>query len=87
MSAVLPISELLRRYGDSEIQVQNLQNDTVEVTQDRRGALISFSTDPAIATNYQACLLTGDRTNKVGLVVWLDRDKADKIIAEAEEKT
>lgn len=77
----MKISELLAAIGDDKIFVQNLQQNATGFTNDKRGGLITFATEPGIVANLMACSLTDDKPEKVGLILWLPGDEARRLTA------
>ncbi|QAY96669.1 hypothetical protein CWB41_13810 [Methylovirgula ligni] len=74
----MKLSELIASVGDDKVEMQNL--DEVMISADysmRRGSHITFGTPRLVG-------LDGN-TDKLGLVVWLDRDAVKAAIA-AEKK-
>lgn len=87
MSKEMPISELIKRYGDGEIEVQNLFNDKTAMNSGKDGSTITFATRPDIVTHFMACDLMGDKPTKTALVIWMDTAKAKGIISDFEEES
>jgi len=68
------ISELLAKIGDENIRLQNLDSDAQNLDwSQKHGTKITFYTEVPID-------LQG--LEKLGLVIWLDRQEVAKIIAE-----
>lgn len=68
----MKLSELIAAYGDDKIKFQNL--DTAGRTIDyhhKKGTTITFGTEEQIGSNGM---------QKLGLVVWFDRDRVKEII-------
>lgn len=68
----MKLSELIAAYGDDKVQFQNLDQCATDLNMDKRGTVITFGTD-------QRLNLKG--SEKLGLVVWLDRDRVAEITA------
>lgn len=68
------LSELIAKYGDDKVQFQNLDQCTEALNMNKGVTKITFGTEQPIGL---------DGTQKLGLVVWLDRDRVAKIIAES----
>lgn len=70
----MKLSELISKYGDDKVQFQNLDNccRTIDYHH-KKGTTIKFGTDVMPGSNGM---------EKLGLVVWLDRDRVARIIAE-----
>lgn len=72
----MKLSELILAIGDDHVQLQNL--DTCADTLDwsaKRGTKITFGTEVR---------LTPDGTERMGLVIWLDRAAVKAALAKAE---
>ncbi len=72
----MKLSELIAAYGDDVVQFQNLDQCISSFTQNKGHAKITFGTE-------QPCGIDG--TDKLGLVVWLDRKRVQEIIAANKE--
>ena len=73
----LPLSKLIAEYGDDKVQLQNL--DVCAATLDyhhKRGTTVTFGTDAKIGPNGM---------EKLGLIVWLDRERVKEIVAASKE--
>lgn len=68
------LSELIARYGDDKVQFQNLDQCTESLKMNKGHSKITFGTEQPINL---------DGTERMGLVVWLDRKRVAEIIAEA----
>lgn len=68
----MKLSELIAACGDDKVQFQNLDQCTSDLRMDKRGTLITFGTDQRLNLN---------GPEKLGLVVWLDRDRVAEIVA------
>lgn len=69
------LSELIAAYGDDKVQFQNL--DGCGLTLDyhhKKGTTVTFGTDARIGPN---------GLEKLGLVLWFDRDRVAEIVATA----
>jgi hypothetical protein len=71
----MKLSELITRYGDDKVQFQNLDHCANSLNMNKGITKISFATDQPI---------TFKGTEKLGLVVWLDRERVAAILAEPE---
>ena len=69
----LALSELIAAYGDDNVQFQNLDQcaDALNYSA-KNGTKITFGTEQP---------LTPNGTEKLGLVVWMDRKRVAEIIA------
>lgn len=70
----MKLSELIAKYGDDKVQFQNLDQCTEALNMTKGVTKITFGTEQPIGL---------DETQKLGLVVWLDRDRVAKIIADS----
>jgi hypothetical protein len=78
----MKMSELIATVGDEDVRFQNLDQDAHTIDKTKHGTKIAFYTDAI-----QAEELLGDgKTKKIGLVVWLPRDRVDAAIAEEKAK-
>lgn len=68
----MKLSELIAAYGDDKIQFQNLDQSIINLSMDKGVSKITFGTEQPINL---------DGPNKLGLVVWLDRDRVKEIVA------
>jgi len=70
------LSELIAAYGDDKVQFQNLDHcmKTIDYSA-KKGTTITFGTDVQISRK------AGDGLEKLGLVVWFDRQAVADIIA------
>ena len=73
----MKMSELILAVGDDHVVFQNLDRDAHTINKTKHGTKIAFYTDAI-----QAEELLGDgKSKKIGLVVWLPRDRVDAAIA------
>lgn len=78
----MKMSELILAIGDDNVVFQNLLNDARSIDKTKEGTKITFYTDAIQAEE----LLNGrNQTKKIGLILWLPRDKVNAAIA-AEKK-
>ena len=79
----MKMSELILAVGDDNVVFQNLLNDAQSIDKTKHGTKITFYTDAIQAEE----LMFGDKkTKKMGLVLWLPRDRVEAAVA-AEKKT
>lgn len=73
----LKLSDLILSIGDKNIQLQNLDQcaDTLDWTA-KKGTKITFGTEVR---------LTPDGTERLGMVIWLDRKAVADAIAKSKE--
>jgi hypothetical protein len=74
----MKMSELILAIGDENVVFQNLLNDAYSIDKTKAGTKITFYTDAIQAEE----LLGGGQTKKIGLVLWLPRDRVDAAVAE-----
>lgn len=70
----MKLSELISAYGDDTVQFQNLDQSATSMNMHGATATITFGTEQRLHL---------DGTEKLGLVVWLDRDRVKEIVAAA----
>lgn len=68
----MKLSELIAAYGDEKVQWQNLDQCASSLDMGKCGTTITFGTDER---------LNPDGTERLGLVVWLDRQRVQEIVA------
>lgn len=68
----MKLSELIAAYGDDKVQWQNLDQCASSLDMGKRGTTITFGTDER---------LNPSGTERLGLVVWLDRGRVQEIVA------
>lgn len=73
----MKMSELILAVGDDNVVFQNLLNDAQSIDKTKHGTKITFYTDAIQAEE----LLGGGQTKKLGLVLWLPRDRVDAAVA------
>lgn len=66
------LSELIAAYGDDKVQFQNLDDCTDALNMNKGVTKVTFGTPQRINLN---------GTEKLGLVLWFDRDRVAGIIA------
>ena len=69
----MKLSELIAKYGDEEVKFQNLDNDAISMNWSAKQGV----TKVTFGTPEQAGL---DGMKKLGLVVWMDRERVKEII-------
>lgn len=80
----MKMSELILAVGDENVVFQNLSNDAYTIDKTKHGTKITFYTDQVQAEEF----LDAGKTKKMGLVLWLPRDRVDEaIVAEKRAKT
>ncbi len=67
----MKLSELISQYGDSEVKVQYLDRDMIAMSDKGRYREFKFG---SVATFHV------DETVKIGIVVWMDREKMESIM-------
>lgn len=73
----MKMSELILAVGDDNVVFQNLLNDAHSIDKTKAGTKITFYTDAIQAEE----LLGGGKTKKLGLVLWLPRDRVEAAVA------
>lgn len=68
----MKMSELIAKYGDDAVQFQNLDHCARDLNMNKGKTWITFGTEQPFDFN---------GTQKLGLVLWLDRDKVKEIVA------
>lgn len=66
----MKLSELIAEIGDDNVQFQNLDNDLIRLNTKSNG-----TTELTFGTEAQTTL---NGTEKLGLVIWLDREEVKK---------
>lgn len=74
----MKMSELILAIGDDNVVFQNLLNDAQSIDKTKNGTKIAFYTDQVQA---EEIMLGRGKTKKMGLVLWLPRDKVEAAIA------
>ncbi len=73
----MKLSELIAKCSDDEVQFQNLDQCIHTISFDhKKGTKITFGTDMVIDAKGPV---------KLGLVIWIDREEAARIIAESKK--
>jgi len=75
------MSDLILQVGDENVVFQNLDRDAHTIDKTKHGTKILFYTDAIQAEEF----LDGGKPKKIGLVVWLPRDRVEAAIAKAKE--
>lgn len=68
----MKLSELIAAYGDEKVRFQKLDDDADEMRMGKHHTKITFGTRERLGLN---------GTNRMGLVVWMDRDRVAEILA------
>jgi hypothetical protein len=71
----MKMSELILAVGDENVVFQNLDSDAHTIDKTKHGTKITFYTNAI-----QAEEVLFDKSAKIGLVVWLPRDKVEAAI-------
>lgn len=74
----MKMSELILAVGDENVIFQNLSNDAHSVDKTKHGTKITFYTN---AIQAEELLLGDGKTKKLGLVLWLPRDRVEAAVA------
>jgi hypothetical protein len=70
----MKLSELIAAYGDDAVEFQNLDQCATNFQMTKKGTLVTFGSERTFGI---------DGTDKLGLVVWLDRKRVKEITAES----
>lgn len=70
----MKLSEMLAAYGDEKVELQNLDECADSMNMNKGITKITFGTPQPITMNGM---------EKLGIVVWLDRERIAEIIASA----
>ncbi len=68
----MKLSELIAAYGDDKVQFQNLDQSIITLNMNKGVTKVTFGTEQPINI---------DGTDKLGLVVWMDRKRVAEIVA------
>ncbi len=68
------LSELIAKYGDDKVSFQKLDDCAATLDMNKNGTRVTFLTPEKVGL---------DGLEKLGLVIWLDRERVASIIAEA----
>lgn len=66
----MKLSELIAAYGDDKVQFQNLDQSLIGLSMNNGTSKITFGSEQAVSL---------EGLDKLGLVVWLDRDRVKEI--------
>lgn len=69
----LKLSELIAKYGDENVKFQPLDQCVIEMNMTKKGTTAKFGTQESFD-------LKGFK--KMGLIVWMDREKVAEILKE-----
>lgn len=75
----MKLSELINFVGDASIVVQNLDTCMTNIATTKDGNLVTFGTKEVSPND-----VANNAAPKVGLVVWLPRDKVTEFVQQAE---
>lgn len=73
----MKLSELIAAYGDDKVQFQNLDQSLLNLNMHKGVSRITFGTE-------QPVNMSGP--NKLGLIVWLDRDRVAEIVKTGQDR-
>lgn len=73
----MKLSELIAAYGDDKVQFQNLDQCSTTLNMKGGKTHITFGTEQRLGL---------DGPEKLGLIVWMDRDRVKEITAAAKTK-
>ena len=67
------MSELILAVGDDNVQIQNLDTCSIDLSWDhKKGTTVKFGTEVGV--------IPSKGLDKLGIVVWFDRDKVDAVL-------
>lgn len=69
----MKLSELIEKHGDDKIIFQNLDNDMLSMDKKKNHYEIKFGTKEGFNRDFSG-------TEKMALVVWMDREKVKEIM-------
>lgn len=69
----MKLSELIAEYGDDAVRFQKLDDCTTNLSMSKKGTKASFVTPETFGF---------EGFDKLGLIIWLDRERTEKIIAD-----
>jgi hypothetical protein len=70
----LSITELCRRVGDENIQVQSLNQNLASVNVGKRDATVAFYTDKATGQNWASAVALGQEPQMACLILWIPKE-------------
>jgi hypothetical protein len=71
----MKLSKLIEEYGDDKVQFQPLDGCATKMNYDhKKGTTITFGTPETVGPN---------GTTKMGLIVWMDRERVAEIIGKS----
>lgn len=71
----MKMSELIAAYGDDKVEFQNLDQCALSLNMNQKNTKITFGTNQRLDLN---------GTERLGLVIWLDRKRVKEITAAAD---
>lgn len=74
----MKLSELIAAYGDERVEFQNLDESATVMNMSGNATKITFGTHQRMGLNGM---------DKLGLVIWLDRQRVKELIAEAKRES
>jgi hypothetical protein len=74
----MDLSDLIATYGNENVQFQNLDECAGELKKTKNGTTVKFGTPQSFNFN---------GLHKLGLVLWLDRDRVKEILGAAKDDT
>jgi hypothetical protein len=78
----MKMSELILAVGDESVIFQNLDRDAHQIDKTKDGTKITFYTNAVQAEE----LLFEQKPKKIGLVLWLPRNKVEEALAKEKDK-
>lgn len=80
----LSITELCRRVGDENIQVQGLSQNLAGVNVGKRDATVAFYTDKATGQNLATAVALGKDPEMSGLILWMPKEMVKAAMEQGE---
>jgi hypothetical protein len=78
----MTLSNLIHAVGDGNVEFQNLDDVTTNVQATKGGVRVTFGTHVISVTDFVSAAFS----EKMGLVIWLPRDKVDAAMSQTEVK-
>lgn len=73
----MKMSELIAAYGDDDVKFQKLDDCTAALSMTKKGTKAEFVTPETFGF---------DGFDKMGLIIWMDRDRVAKILADRKKQ-
>lgn len=73
----MKLSELISAYGDDDVKFQKLDDCTAALSMTKKGTKAEFVTHETFGF---------DGFDKMGLIIWMDRERVAKILADRKKR-